>query len=98
MGTITPMREKCTAYIERYKAAWGRRKQAEIKHELDRIDDALTQLRIEAAAVEHAAAWGSLDDDRETQVGGAADAAQGAALRRSIEHLEVRRFKLQLEL
>lgn len=92
------MREKYTALIERYRAARSRRKRAGIERELDRIDATLTQLRIEAEAVEHAAAWGTLDDDRETQAEGAADAAQGAALRRSIEHLEARRFELQLEL
>lgn len=97
-GTIETMRDTYTALLARYRAARERRKRSGIERELDRIDAALTQLRTEAEAVEHAAAWGVLDDDRETQAEGAADAAQGAALRRSIEHLEARRLELQLEL
>jgi len=97
-GTVETMRKTYAALLERYKVARERRKRAGIERELDRIDAALTQLRTEAEAVEHAAAWGVLDDDRETQAEGAADAAQGVALRRSIEHLEARRLELQLEL
>jgi len=97
-GTVETMRKTYVTLLERYKAGRERRKRAGIERELDRIDAALTQLRTEAEAVEHAAAWGVLDDDRETQAEGAADVAQGAALRRSIEHLEARRLELQLEL
>jgi hypothetical protein len=92
------MRETYIAFIERYKAERARRKRAGVERELDRINAALTQLRIEVEAVEHAAAWGTLDDDRETRAEGAFDAAQGEALRRSIAHLEARRLELQLEL
>lgn len=92
------MRPTYTTLIKRYKDARNSKKRGAVQRELDRIDDTLTQLRTETEAVEYAAAWGTLDDDREAHAEGIADGRQGAALRRSIEHLEARRLELQLKL